>query len=57
MKREIYQQPHIQIIEVQGEIVMQSVSAGNEGIRNGGNASEFNIQEADANQNQSWDMW
>ena len=45
---------------MQGEVLMQAVSgieSDDLGIDFGGDASDFDINSADANRNNGWDLW
>ncbi len=59
MEKKSYVTPVVEEVELQGEVMMQarSLTASDAGIGFGGNASEHNIIEADANKNNVWDLW
>lgn len=59
MKRE-YMTPRMEVMDMaaNGSICLISVSGGDTGLGNGGNASDGDgIWEAELNENTNWDLW
>ena len=59
MKKKNYVTPAVEEVELQGEVMMQarSLNADDIGIKYGGSADFHQIQSADANKNNAWDLW
>ena len=59
MGKKSYVTPAVEEVELQGEVMMQarSLSVDDIGIGNGGSAELHQIQSADANKNNAWDLW
>ena len=58
MKRE-YMTPRMEVMDMasNGSICLISVSGGDTGLTDGGNASDKGIWEADLNENTNWELW
>lgn len=55
MKKKVYATPRVEEMELQGEMMMALSS--DMGIHSGGNASDYNINQADVNSNNGWNLW
>lgn len=58
MKKQ-YMTPSVEMMDlaVNGSVCLVSVSSSEIGLKNGGSANDFNIIDADANENGGWDLW
>lgn len=60
MKKQVYVAPMLEVLEIEGEVVMQAVSSDKgTGIKYKGNVSDCAIidMEADVNAGKDWDIW
>lgn len=59
MEKKQYICPHVECVELQAhEMVLQaSVNADGVGVKFGGNASKYDISDADVNADGGWEIW